>query len=128
LERLPVAAGGLVVEVFPTGASRRPRRPGRGGAARQRRDLGVRSALACCFTVDGGPAGVAQAVSTRRSRFSPAHLVFLEAVSRWVGLIARRGALVEQFGQDARAEGRREGAAAVRRLTPREREVAALVT
>jgi DNA-binding CsgD family transcriptional regulator len=125
LHRLPAAGGGLVVQVFRSGAPYRTGDADRDTA--ERRDvveaLGVLSALLCPLRLEGGLAGVIQAASIRRQHFSSADLDFLGSVARWVGLIARRGALVQQLAGEAR----RQGAAAARRLTPRQREVAILI-
>src|SRR3954468_6313031 len=84
LNRLPLANGGRVVEVFQSGASYRT-----GRAERDARELvgikqalGVRSTIAPLLRVDSTARGVLQASSTRPNAFTARDLEFLEAVAR----------------------------------------------
>lgn len=91
-------------------------------------ELGMRSKLACPLEVDGNRRGVVEAVCTRPDAFREADLRFLEAAVGWVGLVLHRAELVERIAAEARREGRRQLVAQVfERLTPRQREIAALL-
>jgi two-component system, OmpR family, sensor kinase len=109
LNRLPLANGGRVVEVFQLGHSYRT------GRADQDPDelrgikeaLGVRSTITTPLPVGGSVRGVLQASSTRADAFAERDLHFLEAVARWVGIVAHRAELVEQIAVEAADRGRR---------------------
>jgi two-component system, OmpR family, sensor kinase len=103
LNRLPLANGGRVVEVFQSGNSYRT------GRADQDAEeligitqaLGVRSTIATPLRVDSANRGVLQASSTRPNAFAERDLGFLEAVARWVGAVAHRAELVERITAEA---------------------------
>ena len=130
LHRLPIANGGRTVKVFQTGTSYRTGRADRdrGELVGVTRGLGVRSSLGVPLEVDGERRGVLVASSAKRGAFSERDLAFLEAASGWVGLVARRAELAARLAGDAARESRdvapEEQLGA---LTPRQREVAALV-
>src|SRR5215218_6085089 len=92
MNRLPVANGGREVEVFLTGV------PYATGHADQDPEqlrgmtegLGIRSAITVPLEVAGTRRGVFLASSARPDYFGDADLPFLEAVSRWVGMVAHR--------------------------------------
>ena len=78
--------------------------------------------------MDGERRGALVASSAKPGAFSERDLAFLETVSRWVGLVARRAELAAQFAGHGAGDSR--GVTAEEQLgalTPRQREVAALV-
>ena len=54
--------------------------------------------------------GVLKAVSTRTNQFSQRDLHFLQAVSRWMGIVAHKAELVEEITREATELGRRAAA------------------
>ncbi|HEX8697199.1 MAG TPA: GAF domain-containing sensor histidine kinase [Myxococcaceae bacterium] len=112
LDRLQLANGGRLVEVFQTG---KPWHTGH-----QERDpkelpgikegLGVRSAIAAAFEVGGVRRGVLECSSAKANFFSRDDLRFLEAVARWVSAVVHRATLVEQLTKSANEQGRRAAA------------------
>ncbi|MDP9379623.1 MAG: GAF domain-containing sensor histidine kinase [Chloroflexota bacterium] len=112
MDRLPVANGGRVVEVYQTGE------PYITGHAEEdplvlpgfTRGLGVRSLMAVPMAVAGELRGAVHAASSRVDAFTDEDLSFLEAVARWVGMVAHRGELVEQIARDAVEAARRTAA------------------
>src|SRR3954462_987730 len=54
--------------------------------------------------------GVFLASSARPNFFTDDDVRFLEAVSRWVGMVAQRAELTEQIATEARGQGRRGAA------------------
>src|SRR5205823_11279044 len=91
LSHLSLSEGGWVVRVFQTGASALI-----GDADRdpiERRDiverLGVRSEILVPLQVDAARRGVLGATSAQPDRFGAEDLRFLQAVARWVGLVAQ---------------------------------------
>jgi DNA-binding CsgD family transcriptional regulator len=130
LDRLAIAEGGFGVAVFRTGRSRRS------GHLEQDptelrgivEGLGVRSQLAVPLVVEGERRGVLMICSATPAFFSDADLDFAEAVGHWVGLVGARAVLVERLVSEVAAESFRAAAEEVIRvLTPRQREVAALI-
>jgi signal transduction histidine kinase len=112
LDRLPVANGGRMVEVFETGE---PRHCGRVDLDQEelrgiREGLGVRSDISVPLQVAGTRGGVLAAVSTSHDFFSEADLRFLATVARWVSVVAHRAHLVETAAREAMAHGRRTAA------------------
>ena len=113
LDRLQVSNGGRIVEVFQTGEAFITGRldedpvelPGVKGP------LGVRSKIAVLLVVGEESAGVLSAASTQEHRFSKEDLRFLQVVAKWVGLIARRGQLMEEAQERAVEEASRATAA-----------------
>lgn len=108
MDRLPLANDGRVVEVFQSGESFI-----HGRADVDPRELrgivdglGVRSTIATPFDVGGERRGVLCVVSATPDFFTPADLRFLEAVARWVGMLAHRAELVEQLSEGALERGR----------------------
>ena len=130
LDRLPLANGGGTVSVFQTGRSRLSRRTDRDpdelrGVAEE---LGVCSQMGAPIEVGGEHRGVLMASSTTPEAFSERDLRFLQAVARWVGLVAHRAVLVERLASTVAEESLRAAAEAVIAvLTPRQQEVAALI-
>ena len=112
LERMPLANGGPTVETFRTGVSYRtghaegdPTVP-----AGITKGLGIRSLADVALEADGGRLGVFEVASAREGAFSTDDLRFLEAVGRWVGMVAQRAALDERLERDATERSRRAAA------------------
>lgn len=112
LDRLPLIHGGRLAEVFETGvpyltghADGDPRTlPG------FTEGLGVRSMMIVPFDVNNERRGVLQAVSTRSDQFSERDLDFLQAVARWMGMVAHKAELIEEITREAAELGRRAAA------------------
>jgi DNA-binding CsgD family transcriptional regulator len=129
MDRLPVANGGPMVRVFQTGE---PSLTGQAGRDSDQlrgtvEGLGVRSEMGVPLDVQGERRGVLSAVSAAPDAFAERHFKFLQAVARWIGMIAHRVELAEQAATLAVRQGRREAADEVARISRREREVAVLV-
>ncbi|GAC1320000.1 MAG: hypothetical protein NVSMB2_15690 [Chloroflexota bacterium] len=75
-----------------------------------RRDLNVRSQIAVPLEIAGVRRGVLSAVSTQAHFFTERDLMFLQAVSRWVGSAAQRGELAERSVLASVQQGRRMAA------------------
>jgi DNA-binding NarL/FixJ family response regulator len=76
----------------------------------------------------GGRRGALLASSARAECFQEEDLVFLEAVSRWIGMVGERALHVEQLTRSATEAGYRAAAEQLLgELTPRQREIAALI-
>ncbi|MDP9378772.1 MAG: GAF domain-containing protein [Chloroflexota bacterium] len=87
MDRLPVANGGRVVQVYETGE---PYLTGRADEDPHvllgfTHGLGIRSFLLVPLDINGERRGVVQAASSQVDAFTDEHRRFLEAVSRWVG-------------------------------------------
>jgi len=112
MNRLPVANGGREVDVFLTGV---PYATGQadqdpGQLRGMTEGLGIRSAIMVPLEVAGVRRGVFLASSARPNFFTEDDIRFLEAVSRWVGMVAQRAELTEQIATEAREQGRRVAA------------------
>jgi len=115
LDRLPLAGGGRVVDVFQNG------QPHRDGDVRHdlrelvgiRHDLQVRSQIAVPLEFDGVPRGALVAQSRQPNFFGQRDLLFLQAVGRWVGSVVRRVELDERNTAAAIEHGRRQAIAEV---------------
>ncbi len=130
MHRLPLVSGGRSARVFQTGE---PFMTGRADLdpveLRAVIDgIGVRSELICPIAVDGERRGVLSAVSAKPDLFVDRDLTFLAAASSWVGMVIHRAELIEQVARESVQQGRRQAAEELARLTPRERDVAVLVT
>jgi signal transduction histidine kinase len=108
LERLPLANGGRLVEVFRAGVSY-----GTGHAEDDPgelvgmiRGLGIRSSLAVSLVVGGERRGLLAAASATPERFTAGDLRFLEAAARWVGVVAHRAELTERLADEAATSAR----------------------
>jgi signal transduction histidine kinase len=112
LDRLQLANGGRLVEVFETGKpwhtghqEKDPRElPG------IKEGLGIRSVIATPLEVGGVRRGLLECSSAKANFFSRNDLRFLEAVARWVSAVVHRSALVEQLTRAATEQGRRAAA------------------
>jgi two-component system, OmpR family, sensor kinase len=130
LDRLPLANGGGTVGVFQTGRGHLSRRTDQDPDELRGLfdELGVRSQMGAAIEVGGERRGVLMACSTRPEAFSEGDLRFLQAVARWVGLVAHRAVLVERLARTVAEESMRAAAEAlIGELTPRQQEIAALV-
>ena len=112
MNRLPVANGGREVDVFLTGV---PYATGQadqdpGQLRGMTEGLGIRSAIMVPLEVAGTRRGVFLASSARPNFFTEDDVRFLEAVSRWVGMVAQRAELTERIATEAREQGRRVAA------------------
>ena len=130
LDRLPLACGGPIAGVFRSG------QPYRTGHSERDPDelmgivatLGVRSTVVVPLAVNGERRGVLGAMSAQPERFADRDVDFLLTAARWIGMLLHRTELFERLREDAYQEGRRAAAEElIQLLTPRQREVAALV-
>ena len=112
LDRLPVANGGRLVEVFQTGASYCTGHAEDDAEVTRgiKEALGVRSLLGVPIEMNTERRGVFHVASAQPDRFTFEDLRFCEAVGRWVGLVAHRAALVERVTQEAAEQARRVAA------------------
>ena len=109
LDRLPMANGGRVVEVFLTGISYLT------GHADQDPEelpgvkvgLDIRSSAITVLEAGTQHRGVLLASSATEEFFSEQDLRFLEAVARWLGIVLHRAELIERMKQEAVEQGRR---------------------
>ncbi len=143
MNRLPIANGGRLVEVFETGESyltgRADEDPGvlRGFTE----GMGIRSMMGVPLDVGGERRGVLHAASERPEAFDEGDLRFLQAVSRWVGLLTHRAELAERVAYAERNFPRQSASEVLERfetpspelglfegLTRREREILELMT
>jgi DNA-binding CsgD family transcriptional regulator len=130
MDRLPLAGYGRAVEVFRNGTSYCDGRVDEDllelvGICE---GLGVRSQATVPLEVGGKRRGVVSAVSAERDFFSDQDTEFLEAVSRWTGLIMHRAELAQAVVQQAEERGRRQTLERMlRQLTARQLEVAILI-
>lgn len=129
LDRLPLANGGRSVLAFRSDTSFLSPKTDQDPEELKGivEGLGARSALIVQLHLPDGERGVLEAFSGASDFFTPRDLRFLEAVSRWVAMVARRASLAEQGTRDAEVRGRRLAAEELSRLTRRELEIAALV-
>jgi GAF domain-containing protein len=110
LHRIPLSAGGRIVQVYQTG------RPFLTGRTRDdpeelsgiKNGLKIQSSLDVPLTVDGERRGVLAAASTEPDRFSSEDLRYFQAVARWVGLMAHRAELMQSLTNQAVTDGRRQ--------------------
>ncbi len=112
LDRLPLINGGWLAKVFETGV---PYLTGRADDDARAlpgftKGLGVRSMMIVPFDVNNERRGVLQAVSIRTDQFSERDLDFLQAVARWMGMVAHKAELIEEITREAAELGRRTAA------------------
>ncbi len=106
LDRLPLANGGRIVEVYLTG------QPYWTGQAHHdpheltgmTKELGIKSEMAVLLEVNIERRGVLFASSSRPDYLTEQDLRFLEAVSHWIGVVFHRAELVEQQTNEAREQ------------------------
>lgn len=132
MDRLPLVNGGLAVEVFNTGRSIYTGHADRDGSEIKGlvEGLGIRSEIIAPLQAGGERRGVLQVLSAQEDYFDPREDVpFVEAVSRWIGLLVHRAELVERLTREAMETGRREATESMLKLlTPRQREIAELIS
>lgn len=112
LHRMPLANGGRAVGVFESGE------PFRSGHVDEDPDevpglfhgLGIRSEIIAPIDVDGVRGGVILASAAARDAFTEDDLRFLQAIGRWVGMVALRAELSRQVAEEAAERGRRVAA------------------
>lgn len=103
LNIMPLANGGTTAQVFLSGTpyfsghvDQDPNElPGIKGA------LGIRSAISVVLDVAGERRGILQMDSVQPEKFTEADVHFIEAVSRWIGMVTHRAELVEKVTQEA---------------------------
>jgi len=131
MDRLQIVNGGLAIDVFTSGQSIHTGHADRDGHEVQGiiTGLGVRSELIAAMNVGGTRRGVLQVLSAKEDFFDPDEdLQFVEAASRWIGLLVHRAELIEQLTQEAMEAGRRKATEEMlSMLTPRQREIADLI-
>jgi len=109
LDRLPLANGGRVVEVYQTG------HPYLNGQVDQdplvlpdfREALGIRSMVVAPLAVNGARRGCVTLSSRAPNQFQPDQLPVIGAVAQWVGLVVHQAELVERRATDAAEQARR---------------------
>lgn len=130
LDRLQVRQGGRAAQVFQTSEAYLSPNVQQDSVELRAmvEDLGVRSALYAPLSVGQQRQGVLLASSAEPDHFTHEDLHFVEAVARWIGLIAYRTERVDLLTRQAAETGNRAAAGQVlNALTPRQREIAALI-
>jgi two-component system OmpR family sensor kinase len=130
LHRLPLANGGRAAAVFRSGQRHVDGHVDTDPDELEgiKTGLRVRSALVTPLEVAGVRRGVLSAVSACPDDFSAEDVSFFDSLARWLGLVMHRAELVQELGQYREEQGRREAIIEVLKLlTPRQREVAALI-
>jgi two-component system, OmpR family, sensor kinase len=112
LDRLPLANGGRVVDVFRGGE---PYRCGDvqadpGELVGVREGLGIHSEVSVRMMIEGRARGVLSVTSAARDAFDAADLQFVVAVAHWIGVAAHRAELVETLALQAEQAGRQTAA------------------
>lgn len=109
LDRLPLANGGRVAEVFQNGKIHQSGQvdtdPNELRGIREA--LGVKSSLIVPLDVAEVRRGALLLSSARRDAFSVEDRMSVELIARWVGLIVERAELIERLQRDASEEARR---------------------
>ncbi|RKH63037.1 GAF domain-containing protein [Corallococcus interemptor] len=112
LDRMPLANGGRAVQVYETEApfisGRVEEDPEELPGIKHR--LGVRSALMVPLPIGDETRGVLAVSSARNDFFTDKDLRFLQAVARWVGMVAHRVELVQELTKLAVKQARRKAA------------------
>ena len=130
LDHLPIADGGWTMEVFQSGHSHLARHADRehGEVRRLIEELGVRSSINVPLDIAGERRGVLLVSSATSGFFTERDLEFVEAVARWIGLVAYRIAHTACLVAEAAEEATRLAAErAVEVLTQRQQDVARLI-
>lgn len=111
LDRMPLVNGGYIVKVFRAGTSyltgHLEQEPDRIIGMTSSEGLDIRSEMVVVLEVDARRRGVLMASSRTPDFFSEQDLHFLEAVSRWVGIVIHRTELVERLKKEAIQQNRR---------------------
>ena len=130
LDRLPLERCGRIGQVYTARCSFLSPRSDQDPAELPElvEQLGIRSSMGAPLVAGDEALGALLVTSGEPEAFDAADLRFLEAIAGWIGLVGHRAALVEQLASRAAQEGFRQGVEeALAELTPRKREVAALV-
>lgn len=108
LDKMPLANGGRTVEVYQTGRQYATGRADEDPEVLRGliEGLGIHSMLLVPFEVNGERRGVLSATWEEPDRSSSEDLAFLQAVSRWVGMVFSRAELVERITHEATEHGR----------------------
>ena len=109
LDRVPLANGGRIVEVFQTGVSYHTGHADQDPAVPRgvTQGLAARSLIDVPLEVAGDRLGVIEVVSAQVERFAVEDLQFMATVARWVGLIAHRAEPVAQSTRASAAQSQR---------------------
>jgi signal transduction histidine kinase len=112
LDRLALADGGRLVEVYRTGVSYCTGKADQDPLVRRgfTDGLGVRSMVCVALDVGDERRGVLVVSDAQEDAFTDEDLHLLEGAARWVGLVAHRAELVEHIAQQAAEQGRRAAA------------------
>ncbi len=70
----------------------------------------IRSKVGVPLYIGGERRGMMMVASLQQDYFTPEDVRFIEAVGRWVGVLAHRAELAEEIGRNAVEQGRRAGA------------------
>lgn len=109
LDVLPVTNGGRVVQVFETGRTfvtgRLQDDPEELRGIKE--GLKIRSKLGVPLEIAGRRRGMMMLASQKDDFFTPEDVRLMEAVGRWVGIVAHHAELAEQIGRNAAEQGRR---------------------
>ncbi|RKG63669.1 GAF domain-containing protein [Corallococcus sp. CA054B] len=112
LDRMPLANGGRAVQVYETEepfmTGRQEEDPDELPGIKHR--LGVRSTLMVPLPIGMETRGVLGVTSAQNDFFTPHDLRFLQAVARWVGMVAHRVELVQELTKLAVKQARRKAA------------------
>lgn len=112
LDRMPLANGGRAVQVYetetPFRTGRQEEDPDELPGIKHR--LGVRSSLMVPLPIGMETRGVLAVSSARNDFFTDHDLRFLQAVARWVGMVAHRVELVQELTKLAVKQARRKAA------------------
>ncbi len=109
LDRIAVADGGRIAEVFETGATFMTGHANRDPLVARgiTEGLGVRSMLVVPLDIGGERRGVFQAASSLEDAFSEHDAQFVEAVKTWIALLVQHAELVERLTRASAEEARR---------------------
>ncbi len=112
LDRLPLANGGRVVEVYRTGKSFLHGHVDEDAEELRgiKEALEIRSSIGVALVVGGERKGVLMLSSQQPERWGREHLRFAETVARWVGTLAYHASLVAEIERNAAAQGRQAAA------------------
>jgi DNA-binding NarL/FixJ family response regulator len=130
LDRLAIVEGGRAVEVLQTGRSLLARHADREGSEPRAliEQLGIRSSINVALEIQNERRGVIVACAATPEFFAERDLRFVEAVARWIALVAERAAHREVLAAQLAEQALRVAAEeALELLTRRQQEVARLV-
>src|SRR5512140_1587674 len=109
LDSLAIANGGRVVHVFLTGKTfvtgHLDADPEELRGIKE--TLKIKSKLGVPILIAGQKRGVLMVASQKAEYFTPEHVRWVEAVVRWIGVVAHRAELVQEIARNAAEQGRR---------------------